>query len=126
MCRITHKGNKNSKVYDITYDDSGEEINVYLDDDKQGFISLNKIETDNPKDNCFRITHLELGKCKRQGIGTYCLEKHKELFNSILTAGSSDGQKCDDGSHLTGDGAPFIEKMREQGIVEPEPEYDEY
>ncbi|ENM6001631.1 TPA: hypothetical protein SMR84_001764 [Proteus mirabilis] len=126
MCRITHKGNKNSKVYDITYDDSGEEINVYLDDDKQGFISLNKIETDNPKDNCFRITQLELGKCKRQGIGTYCLERHKELFNSILTAGSSDGQKCDDGSHLTGDGAPFIEKMREQGIVEPEPEYDEY
>ena len=42
-----------------------------------------------------------------------------------LTAGSSHGEKPDDGSHLTGDGPGFIKKMREEGIVCREDNYDD-
>lgn len=115
---------KNGKVYKIKINDFGEEITVYLGDDKQGSISLTSIEMPNSTNELFRITNLSLEKCKRHGVGTSCLKFHKKSFNSTLTAGSSDGQKCNDGSHLTADGVPFIERMRELGIVEPE--YDDY
>ena len=70
----------------------------------------------------FHITHLELEKCKREGIGRRCLQYHKEIFDSPITAGPKCGSKQEDGSHLVGDGVPFIAKMRMEGIVCPDPE----
>lgn len=119
------------KIYEISLDDFGEDISVIFAGVTVGTISLRLIEGDYPNlPEIYHITHLALERCSRRGIGRRCLELHRENFDSPLTAGTNDGTTSQDGSHLTGDGPGFIEKMRKEGIVEPltrgEDYYDRY
>jgi hypothetical protein len=114
-------------TYRIKIDDDGELISVFLDGQSMGTISLEHREDDaDPRTyyDWFHITNLSLDACKRKGIGRECLKFHIDTFGLRLTAGESDGNRMEDGSHLTGDGAPFIRKMREEGIVQRS-SYDE-
>ncbi|MGV0961886.1 MULTISPECIES: hypothetical protein [Burkholderiales] len=113
---------KSGQQYDIDVTD-GSEILVTKDGKKCGSILLSYRECDG--DDYYHITNLGLEGCKGQGVGRQCLKMHKETFGSPLTAGSSHNGKQDDGSHLTGDGPGFIKKMREEGIVCRERNYDE-
>lgn len=54
----------------------------------------------------------------RQGIGRECLQKVKEYSGLPIFAEYNDGSTKADGSHLTGDAPSFIERMREESIVE--------
>ncbi|WP_189410902.1 hypothetical protein [Neogemmobacter tilapiae] len=54
---------------------------------------------------------------KRQGIGREILLRVKAASDLPITASSNDGQRRDDGSHLTGDGPAFVAKMRQDGII---------
>lgn len=106
------------KTYQIQIDDPGDEINVLFQGAKKGSISLRLIEGDQPcQPDAYHITHLALDSCSHLGIGRRCLQFHRELFDAPITAGSNDGTKCDDGSHLTGDGPGFITRMKAEGIV---------
>ena len=113
---------KSGQQYEIDVTD-GSEILVTKDGEKCGSILLSYRECDDA--DYYRITNLGLEGCKGQGVGRQCLKLHKEMFDAPLTAGSSHSGKQDDGSHLTGDGPGLIKKMREEGIVCRERNYDE-
>jgi hypothetical protein len=107
---------KDDNEYEISFDDDGNEIDVYRAGKKLGSISLDFRDDDDDREH-YHITHLALDGCKKLGIGEQCLKLHKEIFNTPLTAGRSNAGQQDDGSHLTGDGPAFIASMREKGIV---------
>jgi len=119
---------KDGKTYQIKIEDDGVQISVHLESEQLGSIDLSiKEEGEEEKGGCYEyyhITNLSLDKCKFKGIGRECLIFHKESFDAPITAGKSDGSKSEDGSYLTGDGVGFINKMREEGIVEPSNDYD--
>jgi len=105
----------------IEVDEMGDSIAVSISGQEKGTISLSP----NEDLTGFYITHLDLDKCKGQGIGRECLKSHIKVFSAQLAASSPYScEKLDDGSHLTGDGLPFISKMRDEGIVCRHP--DEY
>ena len=122
MDEITEKVDYQSSsggIFQILLSDDGEKIYVTHHDLEVGSLSLRFFEGEAQytNDDHFHITHLELDSCKRMGIGRRCLQFHKEIFNAPITAGNAfDGEK-EDGSHLIGNGIPFIAKMREEGIV---------
>ncbi|MDE2175082.1 MAG: hypothetical protein KGJ54_07325 [Betaproteobacteria bacterium] len=111
------------KTYSIAIDDFGIEIHISFNGVNVGKISLRFIEgaASDGSDNVYHITSLALDKCRQKGIGRRCLQLHRELFGTILTAGNDNGTTSDDGSHLTGDGPGFIAKMRSEGIVSYSP-----
>lgn len=113
---------QSGQLYEIDVTD-GSEILVTKDGKKCGSILLSCRECDDA--DYYHITNLGLEGCKGEGVGRQCLKLHKEMFDAPLTAGSSHSGKQDDGSHLTGDGPGFIEKMRKEGIVCRERNYDD-
>jgi len=116
---------KTGQQYTIDVGD-GSEITVYKNGKKCGAISLSYREGDGMTiPDSYHITNLGLDACKGEGVGRRCLELHKEEFGAPLTAGTVDGKQRGDGSHLTGDGPGFIEKMRKYGIVCRERNYDD-
>ena len=116
----------NGRTYDICVDDLGEEIRVIFSGKTVGTISLRLVEGDSHhQPDTYHITHLALEGCAHQGLGRRCLELHHEIFDSPLTAGTDNGSKSEDGSHLTGDGPGFIAKMRKEGIVVSPISYDD-
>lgn len=52
------------------------------------------------------------------GIGREALTFFKEFYGLPITASDNDGLRKDDGSHLTGDAPGFVEKMRDEGLIE--------
>lgn len=55
---------------------------------------------------------------KHEGIGREALTFFREIHGLPITASKEDGLKKDDGSHLTGDAPGFVQKMRDEGIIE--------
>ncbi|EPG8943774.1 hypothetical protein L4Z64_001178 [Pseudomonas aeruginosa] len=108
-------------LYVIEVDEDGSEITVSRGVKRLGEIRLDRREDDFGRGEVeyFHITHLALERCKGLGIGRACLKHHIEMFGLPITAGSAHLGHAQDGSHLTGDGVPFIARMREEGIVEP-------
>lgn len=62
---------------------------------------------------------------KSCGTGQRILELMNEFTGGPIIAGSGDGRRSDDGSHLTGDGPSFVAKMRSKGLIYTSP-YDEF
>lgn len=62
--------------------------------------------------------HSQDGKYLHCGIGRQALLFIKELWDPRITAADHDGIPRDDGSHLTGSGAPFVARMRSEGLIE--------
>lgn len=104
----------------IQINDDGCRISIISNETEIGYIELEYRQDEDDFGKCieyYHIMYLALEKCKRQGIGTTALEFHKESFRLPITAARIFGPKMDDGSHLTGDGAPFINAMRRKGVV---------
>lgn len=110
---------RDGKTYQLRMDYLGEDIEVYLNEVKLGRISMRYIEIPNDPYYYFYITDLSLESCKGQGIGRACLNFHKEIHDAHIVAADPNCSEQDDGSHLIDDGIPFIDKMREEGIVCP-------
>jgi len=105
-------------VFTIEVDDFGEEINVTRASKRVGYIALRLTEGDLPTmPDSYHITDLALSECKGEGVGRRCLQLHKEIFESPITAGPEDGSRPQDGSYLIDDGPGFIAKMRSEGLV---------
>lgn len=113
---------KTGRTFEISIDDDGQEIEVTEGGRGVGTISLQKVggPMDWSADHYF-ITYLGLEQCRAQGVGTQCLLFHREQFQAPLIAARDDFVEAPDrdGWHLTGDGVPFIARMRELGIVCP-------
>lgn len=58
-------------------------------------------------------------KFTQRGIGRQALLFFKDHYDVLISAAENDGMERDDGSHLTGDGPGFVEKLRLEGIIEP-------
>lgn len=125
MCEEKFTSPKTGNKFTIYIDDSGEEISVFSEESKVGSISLSLTYGEYKYKDCFHITNLSLDKCQGQGVGRRCLQFHIENFDGLLTAASHDGNRRDDGSHLTGAGFPFIQQMRSEKIVCPDSEYEQ-
>lgn len=111
---------KNGEKFSINIDDFGEEITVTYHGNEVGTIGLSLFPGEFNHPDHYHITHLALDRCSSLGIGRQCLIFHRECFDACITAGSNDGSRSDDGSHLTGSGPGFIQKMREEGLVAKE------
>lgn len=110
------------RVYRISVDEEGEEIEVFLKGDRRGSITL-EYKCDPPiEPDHFYIHDLSLNNCKRIGLGEAALRYHKDLFDLPIVAAKEHGPSLADGSHLIDDGINFIRRMREKGIVCPEPD----
>lgn len=107
----------NGKTYEIEIEDDTHKIHVREAGALVGTIELDEREDDYAGTTYFHICHLALDACKGQGIGQACLEYHKEVYGAPLTAAKPNSGTLPDGSHLTGDGVPFIARMRAKGIV---------
>ncbi len=116
---------KDSEIYLISADEFGEEITVFKDGESLGHISLERISDEGPDNEIFYVTHLSLENCRRLGIGRACLQLHHRTFGRPITAGVDNGTTSGDGSHLTGDGLPFVTKMREEGLIVSDEELDD-
>jgi len=119
--RKTNYNLSSGEEAEIEISEEGDLITIRLSNQEKGNVCL----TSNEDLDGFYITHLDLEQCKGQGIGRECLKFHKRVFSMPLAAASP--YRCeqnDDGSHLTGDGLPFIAKMRDEGVVCRHP--DEY
>lgn len=110
---------KDKATYTIEIDEDGEKITVARDGTVLGTISLDWHDSEPSigEPEHFKITHLELDNCKGKGLGEQCLRYHRECFDVSLTAGDANRGESSDGSHLVGDGAGFIARMREKQIV---------
>jgi hypothetical protein len=82
-----------------------------IDDDFNSFLKL-----------CWAYLDRAGVEFKRQGIGRKCLRLVREKSGLPIIASSSDGHQQGDGSHLTGDAAGFVERMRAEGLIEPDPQ----
>lgn len=109
---------KNGNKYYIDLDD-GAEISVFdANECKVGSVSLMHVNADDPElSSYFYLQHLDLGACKRLGIGTEIFRLHNEHIGEPITAANLIGPSMDDGSHLIDDGVPFVQKMREKGLI---------
>ena len=113
---------KDGKSYTIKIDDEGERIEVFLQGVSLGHILLEH-RCDPPiEPEHFYINDLALNKCRGKGLGEAALLFHIDQFCVPIVAAREHGPKREDGSHLIDDGVPFIRRMREKGIVCPEPE----
>lgn len=104
-------------VIKVNYD--GSEILVHT----ASGVEIGGFELDLLEDGAYYITRMGLERAGEQfrhkGIGRQALKLHKKVFEARIRAASDDGIPLPDGSHLTGDAPAFIQKMREEGIVEP-------
>lgn len=120
---------KNGQTYFIDLDE-GENVCVY-DNDKNvvgdmTFLHVNADDWKTPNSDYFHLQNLNLEQCKRLGIGTEIMRLHIECFERPITAASAFGPRMDDGSHLINDGIPFVQKMRELGLIcSDEEDFDE-
>ena len=119
MTNTTSFKANDGKAYEILINDEGTEIAVALNNKILGTIELDYRERDfDDAPDYYHVTLLSLDGCPSGvGIGRACLQYHKECFDAPITAGSDNGRKASDGSHLTGAGPGFIQKMREEGLV---------
>jgi len=86
-----------------------------------GGLRFREIEVDSRVANILRLTWAYLdgmdGSYVRQGIGRRCLELVREISGLEIVAADVDGQRHDDGSHLTGDAPGFVARMRQDGLI---------
>ena len=121
MCRKELTA-KDGRLYTLVIPDEGDRIGAEYCGKEVGYISFDYIpEEYKCLGNYYYITDLAMDSCKGNGIGEAALRFHKEIFGALIVAAPEQGPKMQDGSHLIEDGAPFIRKMREKGIVCPEP-----
>lgn len=106
----------------ITIDDEGEEIHAEIDDGKTGTITLNH---NFDYGDYYHLMNLSFEKIKRRGIGRECIKFHKDCFVTPIKATPHDGFQRDDGSHLTGEGLPFVIAMQKCGLIEKFPDENE-
>ena len=84
---------------------------------KIGSFDFNFIEDDNG--GLYKLTHMFLDGAPGytgKGIGSECLKFCHDYTGSPIYCGLSAGGEADDGSHLTGDGLGFAERMLKQGF----------
>lgn len=121
MCRKEFKA-KDGRSYTLVIPDEGDRISAEYCDNEVGHISLDYISDEyGCPGGYYYITDLAMDSCKGNGIGEAALRFHKEIFDGPIVAAPEHGTKMHDGSHLIDDGLPFIRRMREKGIVCPEP-----
>jgi hypothetical protein len=107
------------EIYEIEINEPSHLVHMRPAGQSLGTINLNEREDDFPKDGYYHICHLALDACKGRGLGQACLEFHKENYSAPLTAAQPGSGSLPDGSHLIGDGIPFIARMRAKRIVAP-------
>jgi hypothetical protein len=97
----------------IVFDQSGNRI---------GAIECRLVENDmGPSRDFLKMTNAFLegnnGQFLHQGIGTRCIELLREVTGFSICVARHDGQRQEDGSHLTGDAPAFADKLERLGLV---------
>lgn len=111
---------KNGDNVKIVYDECTNTATAYdMSDNKIGAFIFSEIEHEigyGYTGYYLKITNMDLA-VTGQGLGRLIIQHVKDCTGYAITAGHDDGIKCSDGSHLTGGGVGFIEKIREEGLV---------
>ena len=116
----------NGQLVDLDWDEDQEEMTAWTSDSprqKIGNVSFRMIEGCDPHGNqdCYKVVNMHLEGPNgtraflRQGIGREIV-KYVGSFLPVIFS-SNDGQPRSDGSHLTGDGSAFAEKMVDEGLA---------
>ena len=123
MTKETYQLNDGRSVI-IDIDDLDYDVTVaaHPSGEKIGYMKFRLIEMPLDNHSYLHLTHAFLDEAGRgyvhKGIGRRCLELVRELSGLSISASDHDGQRRDDGSHLTGDAPGFVFKMREEGLIE--------
>ena len=115
---------KNDKTHLIEIDEDNYTARVLQEDGSEiGRLKFRVIDDD--FDSFLKLCWAYLDRAgvefKRQGIGRECLSLVREKSGLSIIANNNDGRQQGDGSHLTGDAAGFVERMRAEGLIEPDP-----
>lgn len=97
----------------------GDEIEVWHEDEKIGWFAFRGIEYPAGMDGTetiYRVINMFLegsgGRFTGQGIGTEAIRFFMECTGSRIEFGEDIGTTSSDGSHLTGNGRNFAEKIK--------------
>ena len=109
-------------VFQIIIDEGFEYINIFFEGKRVGRFEFSHEFEEFDKSGItehYLVTNLSLEeKYRKKGIGRAAFKFYKECSCGIpIVARYEDGIKRGDGSHITGVGLPFVEKMREEGII---------
>lgn len=116
---------KDDQTYLISITDTGEEISVFLNDEKQGIIDLKHVRTP-PGDTYFLITVLDLENANEKGsVKLRYGSTSRYSANPSRPMAISEGRKSNE-SALTREGILFIQKMRLKEVVEAEEFYNAF
>ncbi|MBZ9659476.1 hypothetical protein LB523_10505 [Mesorhizobium sp. ESP-6-4] len=124
---------KQGKQVLIVFDDMGERVAIYAkvngSDQQVGTFEFDH----SPEGDGLLMTLADINPdYKRQGVGQKVLEEVTRQTGQEIWARDFDGIKRDDGSHLTGDAPPFVQAMKEKGLIlksaadYPDPPHDDY
>lgn len=88
-----------------------------------GKIALSHRDDDVPGSSAYcHITWMYMdlvdGSYKHRGIGREALSFFSEVYGLPIRASENNGFTKQDGSHLTADAPTFVQKMRDEGIIE--------
>ncbi|MGL1921320.1 MAG: GNAT family N-acetyltransferase [Hyphomicrobiales bacterium] len=111
---------KNGNQIELTVDDiTNAVVAKNCDGQLIGGIEFSYIE--DPNGSYLKIVNLFLNKAGpeylRQGIGRACIKLVIEVTGFPICAVFDNGQRLDDGSHLTGDAPGFVSKLIEEGLI---------
>lgn len=110
MATIDYDGESYAKVYDSNNLQIGQFIFEEIDAGAEPYQCIPWL----------MITNMEIQQQYiRKGLGRKILEHVIDCTGYPIHAGEDDGITREDGSHLTGDGPSFINRMREEGLVIP-------
>ena len=111
-----------SVIIDVDDLDYGVTVTAHPAGENIGYMKVRLIEMPSGSLGQLHLTHAFLDEAGRdylrKGIGRRCLNLIREASGLPITASEDDGQRREDGSHLTGDAPGFVAKMREEGLIE--------
>lgn len=65
----------------------------------------------------YKIMRMYTNQYKNTGLGSAALEYFLDIYGGPLFTSPNDGNRRDDGSHLTEDAPSFVSHMQEKGII---------
>lgn len=96
-----------------------ESVEIYFGDIKIGALDFRSVEQPGPNgydETMYKMTHAflegENARFASIGIGTEAFRFFKEYTGANISFSDNDGITKTDGSHLSGNGAPFVESLK--------------
>jgi hypothetical protein len=108
----------NGRLITLKIDDDYSQVTFWNEDDEQLGSDMDFVFLESDfDDNRYLLARMYV-PIKNQGLGRAALGFFKEVTDATIYARANDGNRRDDGSHLTEDAPGFVTKMQLEGLLE--------